>query len=96
VESAHSCTAQEDALRPVVITPASLALFVRLHAADFASNVPQRVMTTLALQHSGPRSAVFLETLIGSQYRNSQQFVEREGSLPCQEETATGPSPERS
>jgi hypothetical protein len=94
-EPAHSCTAQEDTLRPVVLTLASPVLYARLHATDFTSNVPQRVITTLALQHSGPHSAAFLETLIGPQYRNSPQFVETEGSLPCQEETATGLSPER-
>jgi hypothetical protein len=94
-EPAHSCTALKDTLRPVLLTLASPVLYVRLHAADFTSKVPQRVMTTLALQHSGPRSAVFRETLIGPQYRNSPQFVETECSLSCQEETATGPSPER-
>jgi len=67
----------------VVLTPGSLALFVRMHAADFmTSNVPQLVMTTLALQHSGPPSAVFVETLMGSQSRNSPQFVETEGHWP--------------
>lgn len=78
-----------------MLTPASLALFVRLQVADFTtSNVPQRVMSTLALQHSVPRSKIFLETPIVSQARNSPQFMETEGLLPSKEETATGPSPE--
>jgi hypothetical protein len=52
-------------------------------------------MLTLALQHSVQRSEIILETPIVSQSRNSPQFMETEGLLPCKEETATGPSPER-